>query len=424
MNYLEQLKAKREAQNAILNKAIAENRAMTAEEITSQNALEVEISNLEKTIEIQAKADARAAEDKKAVNEPVFTDVKDLSADKPFKNFAEQLKAIRAAAATGATIDKRLLQINNSALGANTSNPADGGFLVQSDFAQGMMETAATSGNILPLVDSFEISSNSNSLKWNDIDETSVAATVYGGVIVYWAAEAGTVNASNPKLIKKELELEKLMGFAYTTGELDNDSDFTSQLMTKSFTEAIQREMEAAIISGSGAGKPLGLLKSGSLITVPKEVGQAADTINYENIVKMYNRALKKQRGVWLMHPDVQEELDFLQFPIGVGGVPVYLGASSIGSLASLKGRPIVESDHCSELGKAGDINFVDFSQYMMIKKGGVIADSSIHVQFLTDQNCFRFIFRANGIPKKNVATTIKNSTKTRSSFVTLAERA
>jgi HK97 family phage major capsid protein len=417
------LKAKLAEQNAILAKSTGEGRGMNAEEFVAYDKLEVEIFNLEKTIEAQAKADARTAEDKKAVNEPVFTEVKDLSLDKPFKNFGEQLKAIRAAAATGAEIDKRLLQINNAALGANTSNPADGGFLVQQDFAIGMMESAAKSGMILPLLDTFEISSNSNSLRWNDVDEKSVAATVNGGVIVYWAAEADTAAASKPKLIKKELELEKLMGFAYTTNELELDSDFTSQLMTRSFVTAIQREMESAVISGSGAGKPLGFLKNGSLVTVDKEAGQTADTIVYENIVKMYNRALNKQNGVWLMHPDAQEQLDFMQFPVGVGGVPVYLGASSIGTLASLKGRPIVESDHCSALGDVGDINFVDLKEYMMIKKGGVVADSSIHVQFLTDQNCFRFIFRANGMPKKDTALTIKNSAKTRSSFVTLQAR-
>jgi HK97 family phage major capsid protein len=416
------LKDKMAEQEAILNKAVLEKRAMNEEEQTKFEALDTEIKNIEKSIEAQNKIENREKENNTAVNDPFYTST-DNEAKKPFKNFAEQLGAVRNSSKIGATIDKRLLHINNAALGANEGNGADGGFLVQTDFAQGMMDSAVKTGEILSLVDSFEISSNSNSLKWNDIDETSVAATVYGGVMTYWVAEAGTATASKPKLIKKEIELEKLIGLAYATNEIEADSDFVSQLMTKSFTTAIQREMESAIISGSGAGKPIGFLKGGALVTIAKEGEQAASTIVYENIVKMYNRALNKQRAIWLMHPDVQEQLDFLEFPIGVGGVPVYLGASSIGSLSSLKGRPIIESDLCSALGSVGDINFVDLKEYMMIRKGGVVANSSIHVQFLTDENCYRFTFRANGMPKRNVALTLKNSTNTRSPFVTLAAR-
>jgi len=409
-------------QNAILNLATAENRGMTTEELEKVKNLEVEITNLDETIKAKVKADAREVESKKVVNNSVLPDVKDNKQPKLFKNFVEQLIAVKNVATTG-KMDERLAQINN-ATGANEGNGADGGFAVQSDFAGLMMETAAKSGNILPLLDTYEISGKANRIDWVDIDETSVATTVFGGVMVYWAAEAATVTESKPKLIAKKMELEKLMGIAYATYELDADSSFISDLYTRAFTLAIQRELENCVISGTGAGKPLGFLKGGSLVEVTKETGQTADTVVYENIVKMYNRALDKNKSVWLMHPDVQAELDFMQFPVGVGGVPVYLGASSVGTLASLKGRPIVENDACSALGDLGDINFVDLSEYMLIKKGGVVADTSMHVQFLAAENCFRFIFRANGMPKKNSALTIKNSALTRSSFVTLKARA
>jgi HK97 family phage major capsid protein len=158
-------------------------------------------------------------------------------------------------------------------------------------------------------------------------------------------------------------------------------------------------------------------------ISVAKEDGQEAGTIVYENIVKIYHRALNKNKSSWILHPDCHEQLDFLSFPVGVGGVPVYLGASSMGTLPTLKGRPIIESDHCAALGTVGDINFVDPSDYMMIFKGGLQQDYSIHVAFLTAENCFRFIFFANGIPKRSSALTIKNSSNTRSSCVKLATR-
>jgi HK97 family phage major capsid protein len=421
------------AQNTLLNKAIAENRGLTPDEEKENGELETKIENLKKAIELQNKVAKNGDEEEKLekeettpVNDKLHAQPRNQSTGiRPFKNFVEQLKAVKDAA--NGRVDERLNKLNseyrNAALGMNEGTESDGGFAVQGDFAGMLMETAATSGNILPLVDSYQISGGANRVEWNDIDETSVATTVFGGVQVYWAAEAAAVTASNPKLVERELKLEKLMGVAYDTYELNADSSFVDALYTKAFTKGIQRKLEGTIVSGSGAGQPLGFLTGNNKVSVAIEGGQGAGTILWENIAKMYNRALNKQKGIWLMHPDAQEQLDFMSFPVGVGGVPVYLQASAEGTIPALKGRPIIESDQCSTLGTVGDINFVDLSEYMMIYKGGIDAATSMHVQFLTAQNCFRFIFRANGMPKKSSALTIKNSANQRSSFVTLAAR-
>lgn len=47
-----------------------------------------------------------------------------------------------------------------------------------------------------------------------------------------------------------------------------------------------------------------------------------------------------------------------------------------------------------------------------------------MHVEFLTDQMCFRMVLRCNGMPKVTAPITLKNSTRTRSPYVTLAARA
>jgi HK97 family phage major capsid protein len=341
-----------------------------------------------------------------------------------FRNFGEQLAAIKRSVQTG-LMDEKQHRIQNEcrASGMNVNIGSEGGFAIQTDFAGTMMESAATAGNILPLVDRYDISDNSDGVKWVDIDETSVATTVFGGVQVYWAGEAASVAAKKPKLIERELRLQKLMGVAYATYELEQHSNFISDLYQRSFELAINRELEATILAGNGVGKPLGMQNGAVSISVAKEDGQEAGTIVYENIVKIYHRALNKNKSSWILHPDCHEQLDFLSFPVGVGGVPVYLGASSMGTLPTLKGRPIIESDHCAALGTVGDINFVDPSDYMMIFKGGLQQDYSIHVAFLTAENCFRFIFFANGIPKRSSALTIKNSSNTRSSCVKLATR-
>ncbi len=408
-------------------RTLADKETLTDEETKAYEAAETEFDALDVVIAREQKLAGKEAQAKEpenpgyrpsvvVVNEPL---------PRPFKNLADQLRSIKNAATTG-RIDDRLLQVNNAALGGNEGIGSEGGFAVQTDIAGAMMETAAKAGEILSRVDQYEVSGGSNAVKWMDVDESSVATTVFGGVQVYWAAEAAQVTAAKPKLLERELKLEKLMGLAYATYELEQDSSFVNALYTRAFQLAIQRELESTIVGGTGAGKPLGFLKGGSIVAVAKETGQEADTVIWNNISKMYNRQLDKTAVglVWLLHPDVHEQLDFLDFPVGVGGVPVYLQATSQGQLDTLKGKPILESDQCSTLGDQGDINLVDLSQYLLIYKGGVDAASSIHVQFLTAENCFRFIFRANGMPKKHQSLTIKNSTNKRSSFVTLAARA
>ena len=64
-----------------------------------------------------------------------------------------------------------------------------------------------------------------------------------------------------------------------------------------------------------------------------------------------------------------------------------------------------------------------DLKQYMLLRKGTARQDWSMHVEFLTDQQCFRMVLRCSGTPKTTAPVTLKNSKRTRSPFVTLAAR-
>lgn len=424
MTLKERLRDLLNKQKAILDTAKAENRGLTADENTNFTALQTEIDSVSATI----KAEEQFAATNAAVNVPApaaqapVVQVVNNPKARPFKNFAEQLRCIKDHAITG-SVDERLVQVQN-ANGATAGAGKDGGFAIQEDFAGNMFESAIKEDPILSLVDTYQVSSGADRVSWNDLAETSIASTVWGGIQTYWAAEAATVASSKPLIQERELKLEKLMGFYYNSGELEADSAFNSAVVSRGFTASIRRNLAAAIIGGDGIGKPIGLLNAASLVSVAKETGQVAATVVWENITKMYHRALGDQsKFVWLAHPDVQEQLAFMKMPIGTGGVPVYQPASLLGPIATMYSRPVMTSDLCSTLGSKGDVYFVDPSQYLMIYKGGIDQAISIHVAFLTAENCFRFIFRVNGMPKRNSALTIKNSAKTRSSIVTLDAR-
>ncbi len=91
---------------------------------------------------------------------------------------------------------------------------------------------------------------------------------------------------------------------------------------------------------------------------------------------------------------------------------------------ATLLGRPIIPTEFNSALGEKGDIVLMDLSQYLMIQKGGVKQDTSIHARFINDETTFRFVVRMDGQPIWDAPLTPFKGSDTLSPFVTLAERA
>ena len=351
----------------------------------------------------------------------------DKGAVKPFASLGEQLKAIYAVA-KGGKRDERLDKVNNAALGTNGGNGPDGGFLLQTDFAEQILESAVQASPLLNRLDRYTCSSAANAMRWLYADETDVSASVFGGVQMYWASEAATVAASKPRFREVKLDLEKMMGFAYCTDEMLQDAPFMTGFFGNAFSLAADRLLVDGVISGDGVGKPLGILKSGALISVAKESGQAAATFTGDNVIKMMARSmpLGRERLVWVMHPDLEEQLPYLAIKNGDAAKFLWNPEGGLGNFDTQRvlNKPVLFEDCCSALGTAGDVLLIDPLQYILLVKGTAKQDWSVHVEFLTDQNCFRMVYRCNGAPKTNTPLTIRNSSKTRSPFVGLADRA
>lgn len=273
----------------------------------------------------------------------------------------------------------------------------------------------------------YTCSSAANAMRWISADETDVSKSVFGGIQMYWAAEGATVAASKPQFRELKMDLEKMMGFLYCTDEMLSDSAFMSSFAGPSFALAADRLLTESSISGDGVGKPLGLLRSKALIEVAKESGQEAGTFVGANAIKMQARAMPRgrERLVWLMHPDLEEQLPYLSIQSGEAAKFLWNPEGGLGNFDTQRvlNKPVLFEDSCASPGVRGDALLVDPYMYILLTKGTVKQDWSIHVEFLTDQNCFRVVYRCNGAPKVNKPLTIKNSSKARSPFVALADR-
>ena len=343
--------------------------------------------------------------------------------DQPFESLGQQLKAVmNFAVSHGAVHDPRL----KAPTGLEEGIPAEGGFLVQTDFATTLIEKTFATSDIISRVTRIPISANSNSIKIPAVADSSRAdGSRSGGILAYWAAEGGTKTPTYPRFAQIALELKKLIGLTYCTDELLQDVMALEGWIAKAFASEFDFKIADAIINGDGAGKPLGILNSPCLVTVTAETGQGASTIVAENIDKMYMSRFGPRTGsyVWLYNQNIEAQLASMAYAVGTGGVPAYMPPNglSVSPYATLKGRTMIPCEQAATLGTAGDIILADLSQYVMIDKGGTQAASSIHVLFTTDETAFRFVYRCDGQPMwSTYLTPYKGSTSYQSPFVVL----
>jgi HK97 family phage major capsid protein len=342
-----------------------------------------------------------------------------------FRSLPEQLLAVMKAS-RGQGVDERLTR---SATGIGTMSDSDGGFLIQKDFVSGIIDAMYSESTLATKCKKIGIGPNSNGLVTYGPDETSrVNGSRFGGVQVYWASEAGTVSATKPKWRKMSVNLEKILGFVYCTDEMLDDASQIAGVTNAVLGSEIAVNLDNAIFRGDGAGKPMGILNSGALVKVPKEAGQKAGTIVAENIMKMRQRLAVKSRptAAWYINQDCGYELSTMAFVVGTGGVPVYLPANGLSAVPydTLFGMPVMPVEYASTVGTVGDVLLADLSQYILIDKGGLKQDVSMHVQFLAGEQVFRVSYRVGGQPIPYSAITPMNGTNTYSPFVTLDTRA
>ena len=98
-------------------------------------------------------------------------------------------------------------------------------------------------------------------------------------------------------------------------------------------------------------------------------------------------------------------------------------GGLSAAPYGTLLGRPVVPVEFASTLGTVGDIMLADPSQIVQIDKGGMQAASSIHVQFVTDETAFRFVYRIDAQDTWNAPLTPFKGSNTLSPYIVLATR-
>lgn len=376
----------------------------------------------------------------------------DAAARKPqgFGSMAEMfMAAAHAADPDRRFVDERLVYVNAKGVvmparqaargelraggvGMNEAIGSEGGFLVEKAQSTDLMRRAHDIGQIIRRTRAMPVGPGKNGWKGFKVDEVSRAnGSRWGGITVYWTPEGGLKQASQPALAPWEVGLNKVTGLVYVTDELLEDAVGLEGLLREAFPEELNFALEEAILFGTGAGQPLGVVPSGAVIAVAAEAGQAADTVNYLNIVNMIGRLDPRsyQTAVILYNQQLFPQIATMTYtPAGGTTVPVFTPANintgqNGGPIGSILGIPAIPHELASAPGDLGDIGIYDLNEYLLLTKGGVKTDVSMHVRFIYDETAFRFVLRVGGTPKWDQPLTPKNGTATVSPFVVLAAR-
>jgi len=325
---------------------------------------------------------------------------------------------------------ERLNKVQAAASGASSGTSSDGGFLIEKDSATMLNEGTIATGLLSSRCFRVPISENADGLKLKLMDESSRAnGSRFGGIQVYWAAEADTVTATKPKFREAKWELNKLFGLFYGTEEVLRDASALTAIVNRWFPMEFGFKIDDGIVRGTGAGMPQGIISAGCTVSQAIETGQtrATDPVLYENIAHMYARLLSSSdaNAAWLINRALLPYIMLMKLDVGTGGAPVFLPPNGAAGqpYMTLLNKPIIPIEQCEAPATTGDFILADLNEYLLIDKGGIESSVSIHVRFIYDESCFKWTYRLDGAPIRNKTLTPYKggSTATQGPFVILA---
>jgi HK97 family phage major capsid protein len=318
--------------------------------------------------------------------------------------------------------DDRLMRFHNT---MTEGIPSEGGFSVPEVLQARWLDTSLVSEVVRPRANNQPMASaTQKTAGWDMLNMTG--GVCFGGYEMQYLGENQEADVQGGKLRVIEMNAKKGVIHCEASNELVADGlSFESQL-EGALIAGITYGLDKGFIRGTGAGQPLGILNANSLITVDKQTGQVADTLEYQNLCDMWSRMypVGQKNAVWIANSSVIPQLFTMGLTIGVGGAPVYVPAGGAAGAPNdtLFGRPLLFSPIMSALGDLGDILLVDLSQYIIGLRKEMSIDKSIHPGFRRDVSSYRVIIRFDGQPAWNSVFTPEHGA-TQSWAVTLEAR-
>lgn len=301
------------------------------------------------------------------------------------------------------------------------------GLQIPTQFARQLFDMSLEDEVVRPRATNYPMTSDARTIAGFTVGTTAGEPF---GIAGCWTAAGAEIDQTNAKTRAMTLHAHGLKTLTEIANETVSDGEggegpSVDQQLGTLQAKGIGWHLDNAFLRGTGAGQPLGILNSSCLITVPKETGQAADTVEYDNLVKMFARLHPAhiKNAVWVCNPSVIPQLLTMGHVVGLAGAPVpVLREDGTGGWTILT-RPAIFSEKMSAVGDVGDILVADLTQYAVGLRAEIRLEKSQHVGFTRDTSHYRTVVRADGMPTWDTFYTPAHG-DTLSPFVTLAARA
>lgn len=309
--------------------------------------------------------------------------------------------------------------------GATIGVPSDGGMFLQGETVVELMTTGFNNSEVLPRMAKRTLTAT-QFIEVIGIDEQSRKdGSRGGGVRVYTDKELGSVDPSKAQFAKVRVEPKKLTGLFYSSEEWEKNITFMGQEVRSLFGQEFAFKCQVIAFHGTGAGEGMGILKANCLVSVPKEPGQKAGTINTSNLSNMWARYMgQTKNAVWYINRDCGPQLDQLALAVGTGALEPRFVTYGPDGILRIKGAPVLEVEQCESVGTVGDIVLADFSQCIAADQGDINEAMSMHVNFIYGQNTYRFTYYFDCQPRWKTPVKPYKGINDQSPFIALASRA
>jgi HK97 family phage major capsid protein len=314
-----------------------------------------------------------------------------------FKGMAEFSSVVRKAC-QGKGDERLERRMKANAAGASENVNADGGYAVPEQYATTIFNDIIAQDSLFNSC--FTIPMESNSMKLPALNYTKQGSF---GVQAYWEGEAATIPTSKWALRQPQLTLNKLTVLTPVTSELLEDGIAVESTINFLASEAITYNLNDAIINGTGAGQPTGIVGHPSTLVVTRNT---TDTVKSIDVISMDSGFIgDDDRAMWLISKaDVNPQLLTIQ---DANGRYLYFAPGTFGDVkgpASMLGKRVKPLINCPPLNSSGDIILWDPKSYVIgYKSSGVTKAMSIHLYFATDQVAYRWTMRVDGRPWRDV---------------------
>lgn len=321
----------------------------------------------------------------------------------------------------------RALRPSNSVMTEGVGE--DGGFAVPPQYASEIMDVALESEIVRPYAMFLQMAGPSLTMPLlRAFDHTDGNI---GGFRARWGKESGTNTTQKATLGFRTLKADKLSVYADASVELAMDAPNFDGFLTGHLGRSIAFGLDCALLTGDGAGMPRGALNDQALIVVSPEGGQAADTVNASNLLKMYARLHPACYGsaVWVVnHALLPQVMSIHIMPRNLAGTEV-VGVSAgpvlrqEGAAWFLMGRPCFFTEKVPGPGDQGDIGLFDFAQFGLGIRQDVTVERNQGPGWYEDELSWRVRLRAAGGGMWESPVTPKFGGATLSWAVTLGAR-